>query len=596
MSKRKQTTRSSTLQFLIGQPSPDLPEGLLPTFRDTLRDVMWKKAKIGNTLSTKDIVSCSLNWQTPDSTCHDPLGCVIMKESMEDYCTVEKIKGKWRQAGIETVSDRAIRDKIVSLTNEYQRKIKKRRNRQSKGALEEREKCARNLDKCFNVSSERAKEVIENDKKRSAEDKARDLDFLSDQLGERKMVFTIEDKRYKTVVMSAQMRELAKQGRIQREKQRAAQIVSMPGFEADSLMEAGESQDDDSVTEATESQDDGFADVDSQELDTAGDQENEDTVSPTFQSPVKKKARLRARKIKDKTIPLQVPLDIMTRTSPAASRLKLSVGQHSAMVSAFIVASGGDLDDFPVSLSSSRRERRKSAKENAEMIKEKFKTSVNDGGKRLVVHFDGKMMDELGSDMVKKDKKDRLAVLIRSPDLEDKEQLLGIPQLDKSTGLAQQESVSKLLDEWGASDSLIGVVYDTTASNSGNKMGSVTRLERKLQRSLLKMPCRRHIHELHAKHVAYAVSGRETTGPGDVLFKTFSSAWDELKEEIDYNNLCKFDWNKHLNTKLETKAHSLLRARSVLADKLFPRADYLQLAQLTVIWHNGTAFISVSTV
>ena len=84
---------------------------------------------------------------------------------------------------------------------------------------------------------------------------------------------------------------------------------------------------------------------------------------------------------------------------------------------------------------------------------------------------------------------------------------------------------SKLLDEWGASDSLIGAVYDTTASNSGNKIGSVTRIERKLQRSLLKMPCRRHIHELHAKHVAYVVSGRETTGPGDILFKTFSSAW-----------------------------------------------------------------------
>ena len=132
MSKRKQSTRSSTLQFLLGQPSPDLPEGLLPTYRDVLRDVMWSKAKLGNNLPTTDIVSCILKWQKPDITCHEPLGCVMMKESMEDYCTVEKIKGKWRQAGIETISDRAIRDKIVSLTNEYQRKIKKRRKGRGK--------------------------------------------------------------------------------------------------------------------------------------------------------------------------------------------------------------------------------------------------------------------------------------------------------------------------------------------------------------------------------------------------------------------------------------------------------------------------------
>ena len=137
--------------------------------------------------------------------------------------------------------------------------------------------------------------------------------------------------------------------------------------------------------------------------------------------------------------------------------------------------------------------------------------------------------------MVKKTKKDRLAVLVRSPDLDDKEQLLGIPQLEHSNGLAQEQGVSQLLDEWGATDSLIGAVYDKTASNTGNKVGSVTMLERKLDRSLIKMPCRRHIHELHSKHVAFAVSGRETTGPDDTLFKTFSSAWDELKANIDYS-------------------------------------------------------------
>ena len=60
--------------------------------------------------------------------------------------------------------------------------------------------------------------------------------------------------------------------------------------------------------------------------------------------------------------------------------------------------------------------------------------------------------------MSNKVKKDRLAVLVRSPVLENKEQMLGIPELDTSTGLAQQEAVVDLLDEWAATESLVGLV------------------------------------------------------------------------------------------------------------------------------------------
>ena len=567
MSKRKHSTRSNTEQFLVGQPSPDFPEGLLPTFKDVLRDVLWKKSKLGTNLPTKDIVSClPLNRVNFTSDCHETLGCVTMEMERENYCTMEKIKEKWRQAGFETVDDQYILENIVALSTEFHSKIIKRRNRSSKGAVKEREIFKNKLDKCFNVASKEALKAVQKDKKRTTVDKARDQEFLADQLNERKMMFTVKDKKYETVVMSAQVREQAKLKLIQMEQERAAQVVLLPGLEADS-------------------QDDGFGDVESQEVDTAGE---ESESSGVLKSPVKKRPRLRARKIKGKKITLQVPLDIISKTAVAASRLRLSVGQHCGIVSALIVASGGDLDDFPISASSSKRDRRKSAQDTTNLIKEQFKAVIEEGGKRLIAHYDGKMMEEIGSKLVKKTKKDRLAVLVRSPDLVDKEQLLGIPQLDHSTGLAQQEGVTKLLDDWGASASVIGAVYDTTASNSGNKLGSVTRLERTLKRSLIKMPCRRHIHELHAKHVAFAVSGRETTGPGDVLFKTFSSAWDALRDDIDYSQLCKFDWTKHLNSKMEDKAHSvLIWAKSVLSEKVFPRADYLQLAQLIVVWLGG---------
>ena len=321
MSKRKHSTRSSTLQFLVGQPSPDFPEGILPTYKDVLRDVLWKKAKLGSTLPTKEIVSCHLGRKTDSSICQDPMGCVSKEVDSENYCTVEKVREKWRQAGIETVSDRVIRDNIVAVTTEFQRKIKKRRDRQSNGAVEEREVFKSKLEKCFNVSSKDAQKKIEKDKKRTAADKVRDLEFLADQLTYRKMMFTVMDKKYETVVMSAQMRKLAKLKRIQKEDQRAAEIVLLPGFEADSL------------TEAAESQDDGFGDIDSHEIDTVDEEIEEMRGSDSvFKSPTKKRPRLRARKIRGKTVTLQIPLDIISKTSAAASRLKLSAGQHCGIV------------------------------------------------------------------------------------------------------------------------------------------------------------------------------------------------------------------------------------------------------------------------
>ena len=135
---------------------------------------------------------------------------------------------------------------------------------------------------------------------------------------------------------------------------------------------------------------------------------------------------------------------------------------------------------------------------------------------------------------------------------------------------------------------MIALVYDTTSSNTGHKAGAVTLIEKQLGRTILKLPCRRHIHELHIKHVALAASKRPSTGVGDNLFKKFSSSWDTLKDKIDYNNLSKFDWSKYSGTKIEAKAEEVLRwAKEVLAKDSFPRSDYLELTQLIVVYLGG---------
>ena len=214
-----------------------------------------------------------------------------------------------------------------------------------------------------------------------------------------------------------------------------------------------------------------------------------------------------ARKVSGQKIVLEVPLDIVDKTSADAARLQLTPTQHQGILAAFINVSGGDINEFPLSDSTLRRDRKIAAKRKRKEIKDEFKESVSD--KHLIVHFDGKLMNELTSSLdtkVKKKKKNRMAVLVTSPELVQIEQLLGIPELVDGKGRTEKNSTVELLKEWEAWDPTVGVVFDTTASNTGCNQGSVTLLEKEKKRALIKMPCRRHVIELHAVHIATTVS------------------------------------------------------------------------------------------
>ena len=132
-----------------------------------------------------------------------------------------------------------------------------------------------------------------------------------------------------------------------------------------------------------------------------------------------------------------------------------------------------------------------------------------------------------------------------------------------------------LLSEWYLWKYVVGGVYDTTKSNTDCHQGSVTLIKKEKGVLLLKMPCRRHVHELHAKHVAHAVSGQATTSPGDTLFLAFYGIWDDLMTDgINYENLVKFDWRPYLGTVVELQAHKVLMwAKQALASETFHRSD-----------------------
>ena len=79
---------------------------------------------------------------------------------------------------------------------------------------------------------------------------------------------------------------------------------------------------------------------------------------------------------------------------------------------------------------------------------------------------------------------------------EDTEKLLGIPKTLKETGTAMAEVTVARLVEWGIKEQVIGICFHATSSNSGIHTGACTLIEKLLQKELLYLACRHHIHEI----------------------------------------------------------------------------------------------------
>ncbi len=82
-----------------------------------------------------------------------------------------------------------------------------------------------------------------------------------------------------------------------------------------------------------------------------------------------------------------------------------------------------------------------------------------------MVHWDGK---RLSSPDDKLEMIDRLPVLVSGYDFH---QLLGVPAIERGTGIEQAEAVYHSLEEWGVLDEICSMVFDTTSSNTGSEKG-----------------------------------------------------------------------------------------------------------------------------
>ena len=305
------------------------------------------------------------------------------------------------------MSDRNIAKRIIELYDLYQ-DVKKKVGRKSDGAVKQRTSFEESLDKLFDVSREDAEDLIRADSSRSKERKEEDLAFFLDQRSSRKQGMSFIDHKHVKTVRNREERKERAEALAEKEKERLKK-------------ETGS----------------GYIDMSSESAGAGGNTTNTDKsmeslVEQISSSLSRKRRRTRSGEVR--TITLEVPENILEQTQQIATTKGVSPEAHVELVAAIISASGGDINDFILSRTSGYRTREKVATTVTENAKSEFREICQDKTKKVMVHFDGKLCSELDPKKVNKENRDRVAMLVRSPHLEQREQLLGIPELKSGTG------------------------------------------------------------------------------------------------------------------------------------------------------------------
>lgn len=271
-------------------------------------------------------------------------------------------------------------------------------------------------------------------------------------------------------------------------------------------------------------------------------------------------------------------VDVMSSTAATADRLGLSHRQRTMYAASVVSAMGADVDETNISITGSLRHSQKQRIAISTDIKLKFRAPDV-----CFIHWDGKIIQ-----LAKSISSDRCCVYISGINFDGEEiittKLLGVPEVPNSTGSAQEKAVMKLIAEWDLEKSVVGLVFDTTSSNTGRWRGASTLIEECLNRATLWIACRHHIYELHLKHVCEQVVGT-TKEPGIKLFRRLKKEWNGLT--IDTYNLNTFKYNSEEQGVQEQAQTVLNWALSTLKDSVFERGDYKELLELIVIWLGG---------
>ena len=156
----------------------------------------------------------------------------------------------------------------------------------------------------------------------------------------------------------------------------------------------------------------------------------------------------------------------------------------------------------------------------------------------MTVHWDGKLLE----DLVEKKHVDRLPTRLSGNGIS---KLLGVPKLVSGTGELVATAVFNTIADWGISDLVSAMPFDTTASNTGHHAGVCVLLAKKLGKSLLHLACRHHIMELVLGSAFEAAFGKSSS-PNVILFKRVQQKWAFIDQSCYQPGLIDEHLKKHI--------------------------------------------------
>ena len=256
---------------------------------------------------------------------------------------------------------------------------------------------------------------------------------------------------------------------------------------------------------------------------------------------------------------------VASDTAIVSKAKRISIRAQSELLMQTAKSTG--IDSKGLSKSNIHRTGSKVIRESAEEIR----TSINNHkGENLFLHYDGKVVKELTKG--KNLSQERLALSIKCG---QENNLLAIPACINSTGECQTEKIIEILESYELKHDIQGLVFDTTASNTGKHKGVNTRLNEYLGKPILHLACRHHVYECHIKNVSKLF--RTSCGPDHPLFKKLQEQFADL--EMDQSNFIKYEYGKNLELDKDAE-HSLKTVSELLDENKFPRGDYRELAEL----------------
>ncbi|XP_050524154.1 uncharacterized protein LOC126895887 [Daktulosphaira vitifoliae] len=150
------------------------------------------------------------------------------------------------------------------------------------------------------------------------------------------------------------------------------------------------------------------------------------------------------------------------------------------------------------------------------------------------------------------------------------------------TSKSQAEAIYQTLVDWGLTNHVKAMSFNTTATNSGRIGGTCVLLEQWLEKNILYFPCHHHIYEIILKCTFHAKFG-VTSGPNVPLFLCFQKSWPKINTE---NYKSGID-DRFIFEKLQSSIDHILEFCLNQLKLSHFREDYREFLELTVIFLNG---------